>query len=196
MRLLGVLLCYNDGDFLEDSIRYLLEQNHHLIVWDHGSTDETADIIRQYKNDLLESRYVPREFDFYELYPAMSRHLTDNYSSIYDWISWPDQDEILEGPSRSKPYREWLEDVHASSCNWIQFNNYNYWFTSSDDTAIKSPELASGIILSFPIVRRGFAPGERPPPISAFSITTLRWAIPGQLALICAIIPCARPSKC
>src|ERR1035441_7779135 len=176
MRLLGVLLCYNDGDFLKDSIRYLLEQNHHLIVWDHGSTDETADIIRQYKNDLLEysirylleqnhhlivwdhgstdetadiirqykndlleSRYVPREFDFYELYPAMSRHLTDNYSSIYDWISWPDQDEILEGPSRSKPYREWLEDVHASSCNWIQFNNYNYWFTSSDDTAIKSP---------------------------------------------------------
>ena len=139
MRLLGVLLCYNDGDLLADSIRYLLQQNHHLIVWDHGSTDETGDIIGQYKSELLESRYVPREFDFYELYPAMSRHLMENYASNYDWISWPDQDEILEGPSRSKTYREWIEEVHASSCNWMQFNNYNYWFTSADDVAIKSP---------------------------------------------------------
>ena len=39
LRCLGVLLCYNDGDLLEESIRYLLEQDHHLIVWDHGSTD-------------------------------------------------------------------------------------------------------------------------------------------------------------
>jgi glycosyltransferase involved in cell wall biosynthesis len=139
LQLLGVLLCYNDHDFLEDSIRYLLEQDHHLLVWDHGSTDETQEIIRQYESELLESRLIPREFDFYELYPAMSRHLIENYASTYDWISWPDQDEILEGPSRSKIYREWIEEVHASSSSWIQFNNYNYWFTSSDDAAAKSP---------------------------------------------------------
>ena len=139
MQLLGVLLCYNDGDFLEDSIRYLLEQNHHLLVWDHGSTDTTSDIIRHYRSELLESRYISRAFDFYELYPAMSRHLIESYAPSYDWISWPDQDEILEGPSRSKTYREWIEEVHASSCNWIQFNNYNYWFTSSDDMTVKSP---------------------------------------------------------
>jgi glycosyltransferase involved in cell wall biosynthesis len=139
MLLLGVLLCYNDGDFLQDSIRYLLEQNHHLIVWDHGSTDETAEVIRQYKNDLLEFRYIPRDFDFYELYPAMSRHLIENYASTYDWISWPDQDELLEGPSRAKNYRAWVEEVCASNYSWIQFSNYNYWFTAADDMAIKSP---------------------------------------------------------
>jgi hypothetical protein len=88
---------------------------------------------------LLESRSIPREFDFYELYPAMSRHLIENYASTYDWISWPDQDEILEGPSRSKTYRGWLEEIHGSPYSWIQFNNYNYWFTSSDDLTIQSP---------------------------------------------------------
>ncbi len=139
MKMLGVLLCYNDGDFLEDAIGYLLEQNHDLIVWDHGSTDETASIIRQYKGEMLETRYVPRSFDFYELYPAMSRNLMENYASTYDWISWPDQDEILEGSSRASSYQEWVKEVLASSCSWIQFNNYNYWFTSSDDLAIKSP---------------------------------------------------------
>ncbi len=40
--MLGVLLCYNDGDLLEDALRYLLNQEHHLVVWDHGSTDQTA----------------------------------------------------------------------------------------------------------------------------------------------------------
>src|ERR1700679_4121433 len=70
MRMLGVLLCYNDGDLLEESIRYLLEQNHDVVVWDHGSTDETPDVIRRLSPELLETKLMPREFDFYELYPA------------------------------------------------------------------------------------------------------------------------------
>jgi glycosyltransferase involved in cell wall biosynthesis len=139
IRLLGVLLCYNDGDLLEDSIQYLLNQNHNLIVWDHGSTDCTAGIIRRFEDELIESRYIPRDFDFYELYPAMSRHLIETYASRYDWISWPDQDEFLEGPSRSKSYSEWIEEVHASPYDWMQFNNFNYWFTNADNPAITSP---------------------------------------------------------
>lgn len=138
-RLLGVLLCYNDGDLLEDSIRYLLEQNHHVIAWDHGSTDETGEVIRRFEHELLEARFVSREFDFYELYPAMSRHLLEHYVASYDWISWPDQDEFLEGPSRSTSYWESIQEPFDSNCNWIEFRNFNYWFTSADDLGIKSP---------------------------------------------------------
>jgi hypothetical protein len=139
LRPLGVLLCYNDGDLLEDSIRYLLEQNHHVIAWDHGSTDETREVIGRFRRDLLETRFIPREFDFYELYPAMSRHLIENYVATYDWISWPDQDEFLEGPTRSARYYASLQSVFDSPCNWIEFRNFNYWFTSADDPGIKSP---------------------------------------------------------
>jgi len=139
IRMLGVLLCYNDGDLLPDAIEYLLNQEHHLVVWDHGSTDGTAEVISSFKSHLLEVRNVPREFDFYELYPAMSRHLIENYVPSYDWVSWPDQDEILEGPARTKSYRAWVEDVHDSPFNWVRFNNFNYWLTDRDQETVKSP---------------------------------------------------------
>jgi len=138
MRLLGVLLCYNDADLLEDSIRYLREQAHDIILWDHGSTDETPDVIARLRNELLEVQHIPREFDFYELYPRMSRYLIDNLVHKYDWISWGDQDEFLEGPNRQKSYAGYLREVFESEHNWIRFNNYNFWFTGADDPAEKS----------------------------------------------------------
>ncbi len=136
IRMLGVLLCYNDGDLLEESLRYLMEQNHDVIVWDHGSTDQTPEVIRRFSSELLETKFVPREFDFYQLYPAMSHHLIDNYIARYDWISWPDQDEFLEGPTRTRNYQQSLREVFDSPCDWIQFNNFNYWTTSADDPNI------------------------------------------------------------
>lgn len=137
-KLLGVLLCYNDGDLVEDAVRHLREQGHELVVWDHGSTDETPEVLRRLEGELLELTSIPRDFDFYNLYPAMSQHLLDNYVGRYDWVSWPDQDEFLEGPDRSRPYADWLEEVAASPYDWIQFNNFNYWWTSADDPEVRS----------------------------------------------------------
>jgi hypothetical protein len=132
-RLLGVLLCYNDGDLVDEAVRYLLDQEHDLIVWDHGSTDETPARLQSLKPELVELATVPRSVDFYQLYPAMSEHLLKDYVERYDWVSWPDQDEFLEGPDRSRSYREWLTELISSPYDWIQFNNYNYWWTPADD---------------------------------------------------------------
>ncbi len=132
-RLLGVLLCYNDGDLVEEAVRYLREQGHDVVVWDHGSTDETPAVLRSLEAELLELTTVPRSVDFYRLYQAMSEHLLDSYVDRYDWVSWPDQDEFLEGPDRARPYREWLYEVASSPYDWIQFNNYNFWWTPADD---------------------------------------------------------------
>ena len=132
-RLLGVLLCYNDGDLVEEAVRYLREQGHDVVVWDHGSTDETPDVLRSLQGDLVELTTVPRSVDFYHLYQAMSENLLDNYVDRYDWVSWPDQDEFLEGPDRSRSYREWLYEVASSPYDWIQFNNFNFWWTPADD---------------------------------------------------------------
>lgn len=135
MRFLGVLLCYNDGDLLPESIEALLESGHDVVAWDHGSTDDTASVLARYRPHLTETRFVPRSFDFYELYPAMSRHLIAEYVPRYDWISWPDQDEFLEGPDRSRSYREWVEHVHDAGFDWIRFTNVNFWLTAADDPA-------------------------------------------------------------
>lgn len=137
LRLLGVLLCYNDGDLVEDAVRYLRDQGHDLVVWDHGSTDQTPEVLRALSGELLEVQAIPRSVDFYGLYAAMSAHLMKEYAARYDWVSWPDQDEFLEGPDRSRPYREWLEEVAESPYDWIQFNNYNFWWTKTDDPGVE-----------------------------------------------------------
>jgi glycosyltransferase involved in cell wall biosynthesis len=137
LRCLGVLLCYNDGDLLEESISYLLDQNHDVIAWDHGSTDETPSILERFRPHCREIRRVPRAFDFYELYPAMSRHLIENYVRGYDWISWPDQDEFLEGPARDRPYSEYVREAHDSGVDWIRFDNFNFWCTDEDDPTVR-----------------------------------------------------------
>src|SRR5947209_19567768 len=137
-RSLAVLLCYNDGDLLPDSIRYLREQKHDIVLWDHGSTDQTESVVARMRSELLDSRRLPREFDFYELYPEMSRHLLNKYVRNYDWISWPDQDEFLEGPTRQASYYDSLHEVFQSKHDWIQFRNFNFWLTRADD-----PNLAS-----------------------------------------------------
>jgi len=137
-KLLGVLLCYNDGDLLGDAVRYLIEQGHDVIAWDHGSDDETPEVLRRLRGDLLEVRTLPRSFDFYQLYPEMSRHLLSEYVGRYEWVSWPDMDEFLEGPDRRRPYREWVEEVLDSPYDWVQFRNFNYWWTSADVPSVAS----------------------------------------------------------
>jgi hypothetical protein len=138
-RMLGVLLCYNDGDLVERAVGYLREQGHDLVVWDHGSTDYTPEVLGRLRGELMEHKVVPRSVDFYGLYQAMSRHLIDEYTQRYDWVSWPDQDEFLEGPDRARPYREWVGEVLASSYDWVQFNNFNFWWTEADDPSIADP---------------------------------------------------------
>ena len=138
IKALGVLLCYNDGDFLAENIEYLLSQNHHIVAWDHGSTDETSAVLDRYQTHLLERRYIPRDVDFYVLYPLMSRHLIKEYVKTYDVISWPDQDEILEGPFRNKSYYEYLVEFYHSPFAWLRFNNMNFWYSENDGDAIKT----------------------------------------------------------
>jgi hypothetical protein len=138
-RFLGVLLCYNDADILPDCIDHLLENNHDIVVWNHGSTDGTAEVLERYRPHLRELTDISREVDFYDLYPLMSRHLMRDVSADYDWISWPDQDEILEGPTRARPYHEYLAEAVASPYSWIEFNDVVYWLTERDDPSELRP---------------------------------------------------------
>lgn len=138
-RCLGIGLFYNDEDMVRDSVEHLLENNHDLVVWDHGSTDGTAAILDEYQKHFVERLFLPREFDFYKLFETVSHHILDNYVSQYDWISFPESDEILEGPDRGKSYYEHVLDVYESPYDWLQFNNIVHWFTSEDDRSIVSP---------------------------------------------------------
>lgn len=139
IKMLCVLNCFNEADILEDNINYMLNNRHDIIIWDHGSDEGTARMLDKYDDIFVERKFVPRSFDFHLLYPMISRYLIKNYIKRYDWISWPDQDELLEGPDRSKPYFEHIRDAYYSPYNFIQFNNFIYWYTDEDDPSIASP---------------------------------------------------------
>ena len=138
-RCLGVCLFYNDDDIVEDAITHLLENNHEVVVWDHGSNDRTAEMIDKFNPYIRERHFLPRSFDFYRLFKHVSRNVIYNYALDYDWISFPESDEILEGPDRKKSYYEHVCDVVESPCDWVQFNNMVYWFTEKDRPEVLSP---------------------------------------------------------
>ncbi|MGH9237573.1 MAG: glycosyltransferase family 2 protein [Vicinamibacterales bacterium] len=168
LRMLGVLLCYNDGDILPDAIEHLLENEHDVVVWNHGSTDETADVLRRMRHHLVEMTDISRSVDFYDLYPLMSKHLIAEYVPRYHWISWPDQDELLEGPTRGRPYCRWLEEVATSPHSWIEFNDFVYWHTDADDATVVSP---CQRVRHYSMAKHG------PPKIRSWraSATNIRW---------------------
>ena len=138
-RCLGICLFYNDDDIVEDAIKHLLENNHEVVVWDHGSNDRTAEMIDKFNPHIRERHFLPRSFDFYKLFEHVSRYVIDNYAAQYDWISFPESDEILEGPDRKKSYYEHVCDVIESPYDWLQFENMVFWFTEKDRPEEPSP---------------------------------------------------------
>ena len=139
-RKLGVVLTYNDDDIVGDVIDHLLANNHDLVVWDNGSQDGTWDVLRARADELMELRRVSKdELGLYDIYGAMSQHIIDCYVTSYDWVSWPDSDEILLGDDLSVTYGEFTDRLAASSYDWVQFRNWNFWWTEIDDSTIASP---------------------------------------------------------
>ncbi len=140
-RFLGVLLCYNDADVLSPVIEHLVANRHDVVVWNHGSEDETDSIARTWLGrGVVEYQELDRaEVPFRDLYGVCSRYLVSTYGGCYDWLSWPDQDEILEGPDVARPYHEQVTELLASGHDWVEFDNFVFWFTDRDDVSIANP---------------------------------------------------------
>jgi hypothetical protein len=139
-RKLGVMLTYEDEDIVLDTIGHLLESGHEVIAWDNGSRDGTWERLTSIRRELRELRRVPRdEVGLYEIYGAMSIELMNGVAAGYDWISWPDSDEILLSDDPGEPYGTFVDRLIASQYDWCQFRNWNFWWTTDDDPAVASP---------------------------------------------------------
>jgi hypothetical protein len=133
-------LFYNDDDIVYDNIKQLLDNNHDVIVFNHGSTDNTSNVINSLKSELLEIVDIDREkIGLYGVFEFVSRYVMDNYCKYYDWVSFPESDEFLEGPDRKKSYYEYILEAIDSEYAYIQFENYVFWYTEKDDNSIISP---------------------------------------------------------
>jgi hypothetical protein len=141
VRLLAMLLCYNDSDVLGPVIDHLVANRHDVVVWNHGSEDDTDRVARdRLGRGVIEYQDVDRrDVPFRDLYGVAARYLVDVYGGLYDWLSWPDQDEILEGPDLARPYHEQVAEFLASGGDWVEFDNFVFWFTDEDDASVADP---------------------------------------------------------
>ncbi|MCX6313041.1 MAG: glycosyltransferase family 2 protein [Bacteroidetes bacterium] len=82
---------FNQGFFLEQTIKSVLEQNYpnlEYIIMDAGSTDNSLDIIRKYEDKLF---YWESKKD-YGMYDAINRGFTHSSGEIMCWIN---SDDVL-----------------------------------------------------------------------------------------------------
>lgn len=156
-RFLAVLLCYNDDDMLAPVLEHLVRNRHDVVVWNHGSEDATERIARAHVGrGVIEYQLLDREkVPFKELYGTCAAYLWQTYAGRYDWLSWPDQDELLHGPDLARPYHEQVAELMEAGFDWIEFDNFVFWFTDRDDPAVDDPvERVRHYCLSNPASRR------------------------------------------
>ncbi len=159
---LTVLLFHNDEDIISDQIEYYgIKNKQDLIVFNHNSNDNTGNIITSHQKHILCTYNLSSNIQFNDnkVHEAIYLTLQGNleicnddivlsdakynnfdYSKAYDWISFPESDEFLEGPDRTKSYYEHLCSIHLKTkINKIIFRNIIFWFTSEDDKTILRP---------------------------------------------------------
>lgn len=158
---LAVLLFHNDEDLVADQIKYYKYDNKHdLIVFNHNSSDNTSNELQKYKDDILCIYDMSSKISFKDeevhdtIYKIIQGNQDINKSEIklsnsngynldiiknYEWISFPESDEFLEGPDRKKSYYNYLCDINNTKINYIYFRTYTYWFTEKDNINENSP---------------------------------------------------------
>ena len=162
IRCLAVLLFHNDEDLVADQIEYYkYKNNHDIIVFNHNSTDNTKYNIEKYSDDILCIYELSYKINFanHEVFDTIFKILDQNsnikkneikisnkngynlnFKENYDWISFPESDEFLEGPDRKKTFYEYLCDIHnKKEITSIKYLTFTYWFTEKDDMKEESP---------------------------------------------------------
>jgi len=135
LKCLACILFHNDEDLVLEQLKYLTFNKHDIIVFDHNSTDKTLNIVNENINLINKVYNIPEKIPFKNngVFKYISNILIKEYSKDYDWISFIESDEFLEGPDRSKSYYEHLIDIDKTKYDFLSFDNYIFWFTEKDD---------------------------------------------------------------
>lgn len=162
VKCLAVILFHNDEDIVEYQIDYYRNNNHDIMVINHNSSDRTDEIIRNnikkinwyiklddtivFKNNKVhetiskiirnEHTYLPGQIVYgHKIFITMLQQ-------TYYWISLIESDEVLEGPNRSLTFYDHLQMLsNNKNIKGIQYLNFVFWCTDSDDLTIENPFL-------------------------------------------------------
>ena len=126
MNILGVTLAYNEADCIETAMKMLLRCCDSVIVFDHGSTDDTADIVDAMPGvdrvaiDRLTCPVVDKDGRQTPLPWRFVAKALLRCQDVFDWVVWIDADEILRKPDNELPIKADIEREAQSGIQVIR----------------------------------------------------------------------------
>lgn len=146
----AIVAAYNEADVIAATTRDLIDQGVEVYLLDHGSTDGTADAVRDLLGHGLLSieRFEPESTTF-QLRRLMARKQELAATLSADWIVNHDADELRESPWRGVPLPRALELVDRLGFNAVDFAVLN--FPPINDNYRPGDDLR----LTFPFYERG-----------------------------------------
>ena len=125
MTLVSVIInCYNSESYLKETLDSVLKQtykNLEIIVWDNKSTDNTASIVKNFKDTRIKY-FLSQKHTF--LGEARNMAIQQSSGKL---ISFIDSDDIWLPTKLEKQVQLFdQDDVGIVICDTLYFNNKNY----------------------------------------------------------------------
>src|SRR6056297_2562084 len=111
-----VIPCYNGQDFVREAIESALGQTTkplEILVVDDGSTDQSADVIRQFPHPVRLIQQVNQG-------ESVARNLGLDQARG-DWVAFLDADDVWQPTKLEEQLRFTSEDTIANVCNLTRF---------------------------------------------------------------------------
>lgn len=140
MRILGIIMAYDEADCIGSAIRSLLPVCDDVYVFYHGKNDETRTAIGNCKSAKLHIQYVshiPFAVDGIQS-DKLWNHIGDfvrNQIDMYDWVIWQAADELLRDRSGALVSRNAIEFNDAAGIDVIRPLIREFWLTDADNGA-------------------------------------------------------------
>ncbi len=140
MRVLGVMNAYNEADCIGTAVCSMVEAGVDMHVFDHGSTDNTADVLAPLiKRQEIRYHYVDRTEVPAMVGPKQSSAIWDHVAAFvrsqiseYDWVVWQAADELVRQPDGELITVEAIEREAARGIQVIRPLIRNFQMTRQD----------------------------------------------------------------
>ncbi len=174
MKVIGMLLVYNDEDIISEVIENFLSQELELVVLDNGSTDSTYQICEKFLGKGILQLKQFKTVTFISQHDVLHRILYHMaLAEKPDWLMRSDSDEFFESGIQNKTLKNAIEQVDSEGFNLIQFDRFDFFMTDDDNESTKSIKekltyySCHGDYLyrawkNFPGIRMGYAGGHYP----------------------------------
>jgi glycosyltransferase involved in cell wall biosynthesis len=136
-RIVGFIFCYNERDIIGETLQFYEERDIPVVVVDNGSTDGTEEVARgKLHGEVLE--YVRWETAEYDLKSLLDLCLATVKRHCPEWIMHIDADHFYEPGDGFASFANHVEDAEKRDCNVIDFEEYVFLPTTTDDPSIES----------------------------------------------------------